>query len=365
MNDKHSEFSLFRILDAALNRTNEGLRVVEDYARLAIDDEFLSTELKRLRHDLTEASKGIERSKRIHARDTVGDVGTEIELPSEYERVPGHEDVGNSDFASRGEWNEGIGGTIKANFSRAQQGLRTIEEFSKLLDVSIAKKIEQIRYRCYSLEKSFNATLFGRSELVDASLYALITAQGDWELRVKTMVEAGVDLVQLRDKDRTDQEIVAVGRKIAELTRGSNTVFIMNDRADLANAARADGVHLGQDDLKVGDARRLVGPSKVIGVSTHSLAQAKQAVSDGADYIGVGPVFPSTTKHFEKHVGLELVKEVAAEIKLPMFAIGGITLGNLPSVLDSGARRVAVSGAINQADDVGHVVREFRRCLTQ
>lgn len=365
MNNKHSEFSLFRILDAALNRTNEGLRVVEDYARLAIDDEFLSTELKRLRHDLTEAGKGIEQSKRMRARDTLGDVGTAIELPSEYERVSGKEGIVKSNFIAGVQWDEGIDGTIKANFSRAQQGLRTIEEFSKLLDTAVAKKIEQIRYRCYTLEKAFNANLEGLCELVDASLYALTTAQGDWKLRVESMVEAKVDLVQLRDKDRTDREIVAVGRKIAELTRGSNTVFIMNDRADLANAAGADGVHLGQDDLKVGDARRIVGPSKVIGVSTHSLAQARQAVKEGADYIGVGPVFPSTTKHFEKHEGLELVEEVAAEIKLPVFAIGGITLDNLSKVLNSGVRRVAVSGAINETDDVRQVVREFRCGLTR
>ena len=363
MNDKHSEFSLFRILDAAINRTNEGLRVVEDYARLAIDDEFLSTELKRLRHDLTETVKSIELSKRMHARDTLGDVGTAIELPSEYERSGLAENSGGSDSIPSGEWGDGLSGTIKANFSRAQQGLRTIEEFSKLLDVDVAKNIEQIRYRSYSIEKSFIATVFGHRELAKASLYALITAQGEWEVRVKAMVKSGVDVVQLRDKGRSDREIIAVGRKIAELTCGSKTVFIMNDRADLANAAKADGVHLGQDDLEVGDARRIVGPSKMIGVSTHSLAQARQAVIDGADYIGVGPVFPSTTKHFETHVGLELIKEVAAEIKLPVFAIGGITLSNLPRVLDSGARRVAVSGAINESDDPGGVVREFKRCL--
>lgn len=365
MNDKHSEFSLFRILDAAFNRTTEGLRVVEDYARLAVDDEFLSTELKRLRHDLAEAGKGIERSKRMHARDTHGDVGTEIELPSEYERTGDKEVDVSSNFVPCEGRVEGIEGTIKANFSRAQQGLRSIEEFSKLVDIDVAKKIEQIRYRCYSLEKSYNAMLFERCELVGASLYALVDTQGEWESRIKAMVEAGVDLIQLRDKDRADREIVSIGRRISELTRDSNTTFIMNDRADLANVVGADGVHLGQDDLNVGDARRIVGPSKVIGVSTHSLAQAREAVAMGADYIGVGPVFPSTTKHFEKHVGLELVQEVFAEIKLPIFAIGGITLDNLSRIIDSGVRRVAVSGAINKPDEVSAIVREFKRFLTQ
>ena len=364
MNDKHSEFSLFRILDAAFNRTNEGLRVVEDYVRLACDDEFLSVELKRLRHDLAAAGKGIDRSQRMRARDTLGDVGTEIELPSEYQRTGGNEPDGRANFDFIDERDGGIVGTIKANFSRAQQGLRTIEEFSKLLDIDVSKKVEQIRYRCYSLEKSLYATLFGRRELVDARLYALINAQGEWESQVKAMVEAGVDLIQLRDKDCTDREIVSVGKRISELTRGSDTAFIMNDRADLAKAAGADGVHLGQDDLTVGEARRVVGLSKLIGVSTHSLVQAREAVLEGADYIGVGPVFPSTTKHFEKHVGLELVREVAAEIRLPMFAIGGVTLENLPRIIESGARRVAVSGAMSAAGDTKRVVREFKRCLS-
>ena len=139
MNDKHSEFSLFRILDAAFNRTTEGLRVVEDYARLAIDDEFLSTELKRLRHDLAEAGKGIERSKRMLARDTHGDVGTEIELPSEYERTADRKVDATSNIARCEGRVEGLEGTIKANFSRAQQGLRTIEEFAKLRDIDVAK----------------------------------------------------------------------------------------------------------------------------------------------------------------------------------------------------------------------------------
>ncbi|MCP4775402.1 MAG: thiamine phosphate synthase, partial [Planctomycetaceae bacterium] len=113
----------------------------------------------------------------------------------------------------------------------------------------------------------------------------------------------------------------------------------------------------------VGEARRIVGPSKLIGVSTHSLTQAREAVSEGADYIGVGPVFPSTTKHFEKHVGLTLVREVSAEIKLPMFAIGGITLGNLSKVIEAGACGVAVSGAMNGLGELERVVREFKRCL--
>ena len=123
----------------------------------------------------------------------------------------------------------------------------------------------------------------------------------------------------------------------------------MNDRADLAVAAGANGVHLGQDDLEVADARRIVGAARIIGVSTHSISQARQAVLDGANYIGVGPVFESTTKNFSEHVGLELIDEVVKEIQLPAFAIGGINLENVSQIADAGLSRVALSAAVTKA----------------
>jgi thiamine-phosphate pyrophosphorylase len=125
----------------------------------------------------------------------------------------------------------------------------------------------------------------------------------------------------------------------------------MNDRADLAVVTEADGVHVGQNELSVKEARRIVGPHRLVGVSTHTIEQARQAVLDGADYIGVGPVFSSATKSFTSLAGLELVRQVAAEIALPWFAIGGINAENVGSVLDAGATRIAVSHAILSADD--------------
>jgi thiamine-phosphate pyrophosphorylase len=127
--------------------------------------------------------------------------------------------------------------------------------------------------------------------------------------------------------------------------------LIVNDRPDLAVLAQADGVHVGQEELSVKDARSIVGPDLLIGVSTHSIEQARQAALDGANYIGVGPTFPSTTKQFDRFPGLELLRTVAAEITLPAFAIGGVTRNNLAEVKSSGFRRIAVSGAILEADD--------------
>src|SRR5262249_48627083 len=146
-------------------------------------------------------------------------------------------------------------------------------------------------------------------------------------------------------------------------TRAAGALFIVNDRPDIASLSEADGVHLGQDDMSVRDARRILGPGALIGVSTHSIDQVRQAVHDGASYIGVGPTFPSETKQFGTFAGVEFVRQAAAETSLPLFVIGGVTLDNLPKVLAAGGRRVAVSQAVCQADDPRKAAEAFRRLL--
>jgi thiamine-phosphate pyrophosphorylase len=136
-------------------------------------------------------------------------------------------------------------------------------------------------------------------------------------------------------------------------------LLIVNDRPDLARLCRADGVHVGQEELSARDARAIVGTGPLVGVSTHSLAQARASVMAGANYIGVGPTFPSGTKEFERFTGVELLAQVAGEIRLPAFAIGGITLDNLSAVLAAGFCRVAVSSAIVNADHPALAAGEF------
>jgi thiamine-phosphate pyrophosphorylase len=170
-------------------------------------------------------------------------------------------------------------------------------------------------------------------------------------------------VLQLRDKRLADRELLERARQLRALTRGTPTLFILNDRPDLAELADADGVHVGQEELAIAEVRRILGPQRLIGVSTHSLDQARQAVLDGADYIGCGPTFPSETKAFAGFPGPELLRQVAAEITLPAFAIGGITLENLPAVLQTGFRRIAVSGAITSAAEPDQQVRRLLACL--
>ncbi len=193
-----------------------------------------------------------------------------------------------------------------------------------------------------------------REAIHRACLYVLVDQRATSEafaLLVRALVDAGVGVLQLRAKQLDDRDLLARARLLRELTLHTDTLFIMNDRPDVTVLAEADGVHVGQDDLAVGDARRVVGPNCLIGVSTHSMAQARQAIRDGADYIGCGPTFPSTTKHFENFPGLDYLRAIRDLETPPAFAIGGIRSENLSSVLETGIRRVAMGGAVVSAAD--------------
>ncbi len=182
--------------------------------------------------------------------------------------------------------------------------------------------------------------------------------------QVNQLIDAGVTLFQFRDKRLSDRDHVAIGQRLSRLVNETNAAWIMNDRTDLAIASGAAGVHLGQDDLSVEAARKMIGDRKWIGVSTHSIQQARQAVADGADYIGVGPVFESQTKQFTDFVGVDLVAAVAKEIQIPAFAIGGINLENASQIRDAGLRRVAVSGVVNQSNNPVAAVKALLTELT-
>ena len=331
----------YRLLDAAANRAREGLRVVEDFVRFTLDDEHLSRRLKTLRHDLAGLLETLGVEQMVQARDTPGDVGTGISTPAEGRR-------------------DGVRDVVRAAFKRTQEAVRSLEEFSKVIEPSTSgeepcfEQLGRIRYQLYTLEKAVLASRSSREQLQDALLYLLVTGelcQSDPESVVRGAIARGVRIVQVREKTLSDRELLQHARRIREITKAGNALLIMNDRPDLAVLAEADGVHVGQDELSVRDARRIVGPDRLVGVSTHSIQQARQAVLDGADYIGVGPVFPSRTKSFDEFAGLAFVSQVAAEISLPAFAIGGIDSDNIDSVVRAGGSRVAVSSAICGADD--------------
>lgn len=177
---------------------------------------------------------------------------------------------------------------------------------------------------------------------------------------MEAAIRGGADVVQLRDKEAAPAELLEKARALRELTRRLGVLFIVNDHPEIALEADADGVHLGQDDLPIEDARRMLGPERIVGISTHSIAQARAAEKAGADYIGVGPVFPTGTKPGRAAVTTAYVAEAAAEIRVPFFAIGGIHPGNADEVLAAGAKRLCAVSAVVGSRDPAAVCRDLR-----
>lgn len=338
---------LLRVIDAAANRAHEGLRVVEDYVRFVLDDGHLTEQLKRFRHELTGVLAPVTIESRLAARETQADVGTQFSTDEERRR-------------------ERPDDVVAANFCRLQESLRSLEEFVKVVDPPAAAVLEQLRYRSYTLQRAVAITRQSGQCLAAARLYVLLDGRAtveDFETLARGLVTAGADLVQLRDKRLDDRTLLGRARCLREVTKGSGTLFVVNDRPDLALLAGADGVHVGQEELPIKDVRALVGSGMLVGISVHSIEQARAAVLDGADYLGVGPTFPSSTKSFERFPGLELLRAVAAEVRLPAFAIGGIGPENIAQVLATGIRRIAVSGAAVDAKDPATAVAALKAAL--
>jgi thiamine-phosphate pyrophosphorylase len=180
------------------------------------------------------------------------------------------------------------------------------------------------------------------------------------------VLQAGVDIVQLRIKHPAgdDQAILDAARRFARATANHGALFVLNDRPDLVEAAGADGVHVGQDDTPVAEARAILGPDRIVGLSTHSPSQIDAAATVAVDYIGVGPVHATPTKPGRPAVGLELVRYAAANATVPFFAIGGIDAGNVGTVAQAGAERIAVVRALTDAADPGAAARTLRAALT-
>lgn len=337
----------YRILDASANRAFEGIRTLEEFARFVLDDASLAEPLKSLRHELTLALSVLSRERLLQARDTSGDVGTELKTTGEYQR-------------------SNASAVVAAAASRLQQSLRCLEEYGKTISTEMAIKIESVRYRSYDLCARLELVSLDANprheKLGKSCLYVLsdgATTEDRFAQRLKQCVEGGVDVIQLRDRRLTDRQLLERARIAANALQGSEVLFIVNDRVDIAVASGADGVHVGQDELTVEAVRQVAGTNLLVGVSTHSIDQARQAVIDGADYIGVGPCFPSQTKSFDSFVGTALLEQVSREITMTAFAIGGVSLDNVAQVVGAGINRIAVSAAVCAAADVAGAAREL------
>ena len=332
-----------RLLDANLNRAREALRLVEDYARFALDDAGLCETLKSIRHDLTGATREVARAAVLH-RDTPGDVGTTISTTAEHQRT---------DLAH----------AVTAAGKRFGEAARAVEEILKIISPEAARQIESARYRFYEAEHRIAFTLRPTEAFANVRLYVLITeavCRRDWLTTAELALAGGADCIQLREPDLPSGELLSRAKKLVALCRDAKLPLIINDRPDIAVLSGAAGVHVGQTDLPAAEARRIVGPRALVGVSTHTIDQVKQARRDGADYVGVGPVFPSTTKPRDILPGLDFARAAAGLNALPTVAIAGITPRNVQQVWETGVSVVAVSSAVTMADDPAAAVALLR-----
>ena len=322
-----------RLLDANLDRAREGLRVLEDWARFGLDRPDLVARSKDLRQRLGL----VHRDSYKRARHTATDSAAGLTHPAQAGRSSPER-------------------VVAANAARAQEALRVIEEFGRGIDAPLAEEAARCRYRLYDLEvdllRAYRDGDGRRALLGRCSLYLIVGAGAG--AAVAGALEAGVRIVQYRSKagdPLDDRQRLGEAQELRRLCHSHGALFLVNDRVDLALAVEADGVHLGQGDLPLSVARRLLGPDRLIGCSTHAPEQLHRAVAEGCDYVGVGPVNATPTKPGRAPVGLAYVAAAAAECPVPFFAIGGIDLGSLGTVIAAGARRVAVVRAIAAAAD--------------
>lgn len=337
----------YRILDANLNRAREALRVAEEYGRFVLDDAGLASLAKQIRSELQGVVEALPRDALLAARDTDADVGTTLTSDTEGRRGS------PADVAT-------------AACKRLTEAMRAIEEYGKLLDPKSAAAVEKLRYRAYAFEQRLLGRAGVRQRLRSVRLYLLLSSdlcKTDPVLTAHAAIAGGVDCIQLREKTLPDRQLLELARRLRALTTQHERLFIVNDRPDIAALVGADGVHVGQDDLPVDEARRVVGGDRLVGLSTHSLAQGRTAVESGADYIGVGPMFATPTKASTPVAGPGLLKEALAELDVPTVAIGGISADNVGQLAELGARAVAVSRAILAAADPAAEARAIKERL--
>ncbi|RMF83909.1 MAG: thiamine phosphate synthase, partial [Planctomycetota bacterium] len=308
-----------RIIDANLNRAREALRVIEDYARYGRDDADAAGRLKACRHRIREIAAEFDGTRLLAARDIVHDVGRDTKTPGELRRA-GAEEV------------------LRAAFARLAEALRSLGEFAKPHSHHAAELAERVRYDAYAVEQLLMARGPRRERLRTARVYVLLTEQlcrGHWLDTAEACLRGGADCLQLREKTLSDRELLARARRLRESTRRHNALLFINDRADIARLADADGVHLGRDDLTVRDARRILGGEALVGVTIH--AGDAPTIDADVDAVAVGPMHPSATKPDVPVAGLDLLREWRRRVAAPLLAIGGITPENAREAFDAGA----------------------------
>ncbi len=351
---KARERTALRAIDANVNRAAEGIRVVEDIVRFMHDDGAMAARFRALRHDLRAAASMMPggAAALVAARDSRADVAR---------------NAPQIDKKPRGD-------SAASNMKRAQEALRVLEELSKPVGAALSARFGELRFRLYDLERDAAGYLefTGGPRPIPKGkfLYAVAGFEefhsgGSFRF-LKELIAAGAGMIQLRDKDIDDKALLDRAVRTAKKFDEKKSLYVINDRVDIALAAGADVVHLGQDDMPVAAARGIAGGRIRIGLSSHSYAQAMEGLEQSPDYLAVGPVYASPTKPGGKAVTPRLIERVAAKARgVPIVAIGGITLANLAEVFDAGASGAAMISALTGSENIRKTLASANSVITE
>jgi thiamine-phosphate pyrophosphorylase len=335
-----------RIIDANLNRAGEGLHLLEEIARMMLNDAALTQQLKAIRHEILRGDLAFNQQL-IQSRDSESDVGFDIEVGEDKQRE--------------------LPTAVVANARRVQEALRILEEMAKVPGTTPeldSDKFKQARFALYSIEQEILSKLLRQDKKGRLTgLYAIIDSQflgkRSHTKVAEELIKGGANVIQLRDKFTPKAELLPIAQKMRKLCADKGILFIVNDHLDMALACGADGLHLGQEDLPLSIARKLLPMDMVLGGSVNTVEQAKSAEAEGADYIAVGSMYPTTSKEKPQVVGVGRLKQVRGVVSLPLVAIGGINKDNASEVAANGADAVAVISALLGAKDIAEAARRI------
>ncbi len=316
---------IYRIIDVNINRAKEGIRVIEENFRFIFEKKELSERLRGLRHEISRIPLLLRVSsvKLLASRQSQTDIGK----------------------SRKEKKRKNLQEIIASNFSRVEESIRVLEEYSKILKSKTTGKIKKIRLDLYNIQKEIQLSVYRKELSSRLGLYIItdeeIAGKSNEQI-VRQAVKGGADTIQLRDKSGSDKKLYNEAKKIRSLIP-QNILFIINDKVDIAAASDADGVHLGKNDLSIAKARKIIGEDKIIGISCDNVKEAIKAEKDGTDYVALGPIFPTTTKKdLPAILGIKVIKKAKKKISIPIVAIGGINENNMKEVLKAGADSVAL-----------------------
>jgi thiamine-phosphate pyrophosphorylase len=335
-----------RIIDANFNRIGEGLRVLEEFARLSLNDVVLTGQLKELRHKILHIDDKLQQ-RLIGARNALGDVGAGLEVEEEDKQGRHPRE------------------TIIANAKRVQESLRVLEEIAKEPGLNLASRdYEKARFELYTIEKELLSKMLRQDKIKRLTgLYVIIDVEF---LRGRSYIDVagetirgGTKIIQVRDKKDCLRDFYTIALEMEKFCAERDVLFIVNDSLEIALAADADGLHVGRDDLPIAEARRLLPIDKMLGASAKTVEEARAAQSAGADYLGVGAMYATVTKAGAAVVGPGRIKELKKSVNLPIVAIGGINKDNIGNVVKAGADAAAVISAVMEAADIEQATRQL------